>query len=133
MESTKSVAPVSAVASSTEKALATEVAPATEMAPATEVSEIAPPKGAVPKQKRNKSKGKGRNRSKSNTPKVMSPEPFIPAMVKTPKVMSPAPKDEGPKWKLQNLKHCTKGIPKETKSTEAQAPRQQYPHHHEKT
>eukprot|EP00091_Calanus_sinicus_P015292 TRINITY_DN333_c0_g1_i16.p1 TRINITY_DN333_c0_g1~~TRINITY_DN333_c0_g1_i16.p1 ORF type:complete len:515 (-),score=177.65 TRINITY_DN333_c0_g1_i16:218-1762(-) len=126
MESTKSTAPASGVASAAEKALATDVAPAKELAPASEVapvSGITPPKGAVPKQKRNKSKGKGRNRSKSNTPKVMSPEPFIPAMVKTPKVMSPAPKDEGPKMETAEPKNIApKEIPKETKSTEAQAP-----------
>jgi len=59
----------------------------------------APPKGAVPKQKRNKSKGKGRNRSKSNTPKVMSPEPFIQIKAKNTKVMSPEQKDQQRKSK----------------------------------
>merc|ERR1712179_830362 len=59
----------------------------------------APPTGAVPKQKRNKSKGKGRNRSKSNTPKVMSPEPFIQDKAKNVKVMSPEPKDQQTKAK----------------------------------
>jgi len=126
MESTKSTAPASGVASAAEKALATDVAPAKEQAPASEVaavSGIAPPKGAVPKQKRNKSKGKGRNRSKSNTPKVMSPEPFIPAVVKTPKVMSPAPNDKAPKMETTETKiNAPKEISKESKSTEAQVP-----------
>eukprot|EP00091_Calanus_sinicus_P015297 TRINITY_DN333_c0_g1_i6.p1 TRINITY_DN333_c0_g1~~TRINITY_DN333_c0_g1_i6.p1 ORF type:complete len:529 (-),score=169.51 TRINITY_DN333_c0_g1_i6:218-1804(-) len=126
MESTKSTAPASGVASAAEKALATDVAPAKELAPASEVapvSGITPPKGAVPKQKRNKSKGKGRNRSKSNTPKVMSPEPFITAVVKTPKVMSPAPKDKAPKMETTETKiNAPKEISKESKSTEAQVP-----------
>jgi len=79
---------------------------------AAQATEVAPPKGAVPKQKRNKSKGKGRNRSKSSTPKVMSPEPFIQAKAKTPKVMSPAPKDEGSKIESAELPD-TKSTPPE--------------------
>jgi len=53
---------------------------------------VAQATGAVPKQKVKKGKGKGRNRSKSNTPKVMSPEPFIQSKASTPKIMSPEPK-----------------------------------------
>jgi len=53
---------------------------------------VAQATGAVPKQKAKKGKGKGRNRSKSNTPKVMSPEPFIQSKANTPKIMSPEPK-----------------------------------------
>jgi len=88
---------------------------------AAQATEVAPPKGAVPKQKRNKSKGKGRNRSKSSTPKVMSPEPFIQAKAKTPKVMSPAPKDEGSKIESAEPKiNAPKEVSEETKSTESQ-------------
>jgi len=90
---------------------------------AAQATEVAPPKGAVPKQKRNKSKGKGRNRSKSSTPKVMSPEPFIQAKAKTPKVMSPAPKDEGSKIESAEPKiNAPKEVSEETKSTESQVP-----------
>merc|ERR1739844_708106 len=53
---------------------------------------VAQATGAFPKQKVKKGKGKGRNRSKSNTPKVMSPEPFIQSKGNTPKIMSPEPK-----------------------------------------
>merc|ERR1711874_677926 len=41
----------------------------------------------------------GRNRSKTNTPKVMSPEPFIQVKAKNAKVMSPEPKDQQTKAK----------------------------------